>query len=120
MKNHLPWDSVKPADGVKTFVPDFGKKVEKLKALSQTRIEKDPEYTAFRKKLELYNKYKDRKSVSLNEEARWREYREEKQLQDEADKLYENQPGGEKKKKSGDSDLVLREAANIAADFSTL
>ena len=119
MNNHLPWDSVKPAPGVRSFTSDFGKKVEKLKALSKERIEKDPEYGAFLKKLELYNKYKDRKTVSLNEEARWREYREEKQLQDEADKLYEQQTGDDKKN-SGDKDLILKEATNIAADFSTL
>ena len=119
MNNHLPWDSVKPAPDVETFTPDFEQKVEKLQALSKARIEKDPEYSAFLKKLELYNKYKDRKSISLNEEARWKEYREEKQLQDEADKLYEDQ-AGDNSEKSGDNDLILREAANIAADLSTL
>ncbi|MBS1370495.1 MAG: carboxy terminal-processing peptidase [Lentisphaeria bacterium] len=119
MNNHLPWDSVKPVDGIRPFVPNFKEKVGKLRELSKARIERDPEYSAFLKKLELYNKYKERKSVSLNEEVRWKEYRDEKQLQDEADKLYEERLAGEKKDKK-DNDLILKEAANIAADFSAL
>ena len=116
MNNHLPWDSVKPVKSG-SYTPDFAAKVEKLRAASQARVAADPEYSAFRKKLEMYNKYKDKKSVSLNEEVRWKEYKEEKQLQDEAEKIYLDRTADGKKK---NSDPVLDEAVNIASDFAAL
>ncbi|MDR0931474.1 MAG: carboxy terminal-processing peptidase [Victivallales bacterium] len=120
MDNHLPWDSIRPLPDVKPYIADFDTKVAKLKELSEARIAKNTEYGAFLKKLELYNKYKERNSVSLNEETRWKEYREEKQLQDESDKLYEDRLAGATKKENSGHDLVLTETANIAADFSEL
>ena len=116
MNNHLPWDSVKPVKAG-SYTPDFAAKVEKLRTASQARVAADPEYSAFRKKLEMYNKYKDKKSVSLNEEVRWKEYKEEKQLQDEAEKIYLDRTADGKKK---NSDPVLDEAVNIASDFAAL
>ncbi len=117
MDNHLPWDSVRPVK-VDSYVPDFAKKVEELKTASQKRIETDTEYSAFRKKLDAYNRYKDRKAISLNEEMRWKEYNEEKQLQDEAEKLQGDRGDSDSDKKS--EDLILKEATNIAADFASL
>ena len=101
----------------KANLESFAAKVEKLRAASQARVAADPEYSAFRKKLEMYNKYKDKKSVSLNEEVRWKEYKEEKQLQDEAEKIYLDRTADGKKK---NSDPVLDEAVNIASDFAAL
>lgn len=115
MKNHLPWNSVRPIEVPRT--PGFFAKIEALKAASMARIAADPEYSAFRKKLEMYNKYKDRKSVSLNESVRWKEYKEEKQLQDDAEKLYQERAAAGK---PTSKDLVLDEAVRIAADFSAL
>ena len=118
MENHLPWDSVRPVK-VESCTPNFTEKVEKLKAASAARVGSDPEYVAFVRKLDAYNRYKDRKTISLNEEARWKEYNEEKQIQDEAEKLQDDRSDSAKEGKKGE-DLILREAAHIAADFAGL
>lgn len=116
MNNHLPWDSVRPVK-VESCTPHFAEKVAKLKAASETRVKADPEFIAFRKKLDAYDRYKERKTISLNEETRWKEYNDEKQIQEEADKIDDDTAGKDGKK---NNDIILKEAAHIAADFADL
>lgn len=116
MNNHLPWDSVRPVK-VESCTPHFAEKVAKLKAASETRVKVDPEFIAFRKKLDAYDRYKERKTISLNEETRWKEYNDEKQIQEEADKIDDDAADKDGKK---NNDIILKEAAHIAADFADL
>jgi len=117
MNNHLPWDSVKPVK-VESYTPHFADKVAKLKTESEERVKADPEFVAFRKKLDAFDRYKDRKTISLNEESRWKEYNEEKQLQEEADKIDDDASANKDGKKK--NDIILDEATHIAADFADL
>ena len=71
----------------------------------------------FRKKLDAYDRYKERKTISLNEETRWKEYNDEKQVQEEADKIDDDAAYKDGKK---NNDIILKEAAHIAADFADL
>ncbi len=115
MDNHLPWDSIKPVPRDK-FDPELTAKITDLKAASRSRVAANPEFAKLQKRIELFNKYKDKKEVSLNEEQRWKEYLEEKQVQEDSEKLYAEEAGVS----SDDAvvDPVLEEAANIAGDLA--
>lgn len=113
LDNHLPWDSIAPAN-IRIWDNKLGEKVAILKKKSAERIAKNTNYQAFIRQIELYRTMRDRKSFSLNEETRYAQYRKEKQISEEVDKLLTE----EEKKASGD--VVLAEAVNIAADLSQL
>ena len=114
LDNHLPWDSIAP---VKTPVWDsrFDAKVAVLKKKSAERIAKDSNYQAFIRQAALFRTIRDRKLLSLNEETRYAEYRNEKKISEEAEKLMRDDNGNKK-----DGDVVLKEAVNIAADLFLL
>ena len=65
----------------------------------------------------IIQRYKDRKEVSLNEAKRWKEYREEKEIQDASERLYEEQAGISGKSDAAKFDPVLNEAVHIAGDL---
>ncbi len=115
MDNHLPWDTIKPVP-FKKFNPEHIAKIPALTEASKARIATSPEYQNLLRKIELFRKYKDKKEVSLNEDARWREYQEEKQVQDESERLYQEDSDGKVGKKQADPELD--ETVNIAADLA--
>ncbi len=116
MENHLPWDSIKPVPR-EIVNPGLTSCLPALKAASAKRIAADPEYQTLLRRIELFKRYKDRKEVSLNEAKRWKEYREEKAIQEESERLYEEQAGVSGKSDSAKLDPVLNEAVNIAGDL---
>lgn len=116
MDNHLPWDSIKPVRR-EIVNPGLASYLPALKAASAKRIAADPEYQTLLRRIELFKRYKDRKEVSLNEAKRWKEYREEKEIQEESERLYEEQAGVSGKSDSAKLDPVLNEAVNIAGDL---
>ncbi len=114
--NHLPWDSIKAVPR-RTFDPELAAKIERLKENSARRVAASPEFAMLQKRIALFNQYKDRKEVSLNEEQRWKEYQAEKQIRKDSEELYEEKSRhseADKKK----ADPVLQEAANIAAELA--
>ena len=113
MDNHLPWNTIRPVRRL-AFDPMLGLKAEKLRMNSAKRIAADKDFAVQQKRLALFKKYRDRKSVSLNEKKRWEEYQSEKLYQEELEKMYSED---EKKNKL---DPVLKEAANIAADLAAM
>ena len=117
MDNHLPWDAIKP---VRREMANPGPQAHlpALKAASEKRIAADPEYQTLLRRIDLFKRYKDRKEVSLNEAKRWKEYREEKEIQEESERLYEEQAGGAGKA-GVKNDPVLSEAVRIAGDLCT-
>jgi len=117
LDNHLPWDSIKKTD-FEYYNEKLKDKVPELKKRSESRIKADPEYSKLLHKIELYNKYKNKKDLSLNEETRWKEYKEEKLVSEDTDKILDDEetPDGKNKK---DADPILNEAVNIAADLYT-
>lgn len=116
MDNHLPWDSIKPVrreivnPGLSSYLPA-------LKSASEKRIAADPEYQTLLRRIDLFKRYKDRKEVSLNEAKRWKEYREEKEIQEASERLYEEQAGISGKSDAAKFDPVLNEAVHIAGDL---
>ena len=60
---------------------------------------------------------RNRPEVTLHEQKRWEEYSREKQVSEELEAM-ENASGGKDKKQ--DSDIVLSETVNIAADLFVL
>ena len=114
--NHLPWDEVKPVESANCD-PGLERKIPELRRRSAKRVAASKEFAAQQRKIELYRRLRDRDKVSLNEEVRWREYRQEKEAEEAAEKL--SGEGGAKDKDE-DSDPVLDEAAHIAADLAEL
>ncbi len=115
LDNHLPWDSIKPVERG-AYVVDLAGKAAKLKAASDSRVAESPDFKALKHRSELLRKFRDRNEVSLNEETRWKEYQQEKAVQEEAKRLYEEQSGVGKDSRK--EDPVLDEAVEIAADFA--
>ncbi len=113
LDNHLPWNSLKALRRDK-FDAELNRKAQELRKRSEERIASSKEFALQQKRIERFNAYKDRKSVSLNEETRWREYREEKAIEEETASLYREDNTEEK------VDPVLGEALAIAADLSEL
>ena len=117
--NHLPWDQTEPAS-CKAFDPAMKDKIPVLKSNSAKRIAKSPEYGKLLRQIELYRKIRNRKSVSLNEAQRKREYAAEKQLIEETEKIMDESGSSNAGKDKKSADPVLSEAVNIAADLSLL
>ena len=113
MDNHLPWNTIRPVRRL-SFDPRLRLKAEKLRELSAKRIIADKDFAVQQKRLALFRKYRNRKSVSLNEKTRWDEYQSEKLYQDELEKMYTDD---EKKQKI---DPVLNETVRIAADLTVM
>lgn len=116
MDNHLPWNSIEPVKHSK-FDPQLDSKAEKLREKSTARISTNKDFNLLQRRIDLFRKYRDKKSVSLNEEKRWNEYQEEKAFQDENEKLYEEKSSDSKNERAFDP--VLDEAVNIAGDLSS-
>ena len=114
--NHLPWDSTKAAR-YKLYSPELKNRIAALRKNSIKRINSDPEYGKLLKQIELYRKMRNRKTVSLNEAKRRKEYMEEKQLIEETEKLMEEPNSKDSDNKKAKNDPVLNEAVNIAADL---
>lgn len=116
LSHHLPWDSIDPVK-VTPCDSDLESKIVELRRRSEARVKASREFDMLKRRIETYRRYRDREKVSLNEEKRWEEYRREKDAEDEAEKiLNENSVpsnGGER-----DADPVLDEAAHIASDLA--
>ncbi len=116
LDHHLPWDSIA---GVRrsNIQPGLPARIPVLARRSAARIAKDAEYQKLIGEIELYRVRRDRKSVSLKEDVRMKEYREEKAASERVDKALAESPEDKDKKTP---DPVLNEAVNIAADLSLL
>ena len=111
--NHLPWDST----GAAVYTPfdrTLAAKIPVLRENSRRRVQENSAYGKLFSQISLYRKIRNRKSASLNEAVRRKEYQNERSMIEAADKLIE-----ENRQKSGD-DPVLSEALNIAAELHLL
>ena len=68
------------------------------------------------RKIEMYRRYRDRDKLSLNEERRWQEYRQEKAAEEADEKV----SGTSRNKQDEEFDPVLDEAEHIASDLAEL
>lgn len=107
--NHLPWSSIKPVEH-KIYDKELDKMVERLKPRYENRMNKNPLLKVLEENINNFRKYKERNTVSLNEEDRWNEYLKEKKVQDEQEKLLDD-------KEPDASDLCLEESVHIMRDY---
>ena len=73
-----------------------------------------------RRDIDIYRRLRDRKTVSLNLEKRWKEYLAEKKLEDEQQKLLRMDDSHDKKAKNTAKDLYLDETLNVMRDWIEL
>lgn len=115
--NHLPWDAIKelPHD---IYDKNMEKDLPELKKNSAVRVKNDVKYKLLKENIDLFNKYKDRTTVSLNEEKRWTEYLKEKKVFDEQEKLLPQEERSDSKKdKPEETDFLIDESINILYDY---
>ena len=115
LDNHLPWDSIAPVDR-KSFIPDLELKIAALKKNSAARIAASPDFKVLQRRIEAYRHQRNKNSVSLNEEKRWKDYQEEKAVADEEEK----EMGLKDENKKEKFDPAVREAAAIVLDLDEL
>ncbi len=121
--NHLPWQKIKQAEISMNSFSGYRlltNSVKKQLALSsQLRLKNDPQLKRLQKDIERFKKIRDRKSVSLNEKQRLKEYYDEKAAADKVEAMLDD---SDKKsgKKSAQSDVLLQETLRIAAEYSCI
>jgi carboxyl-terminal processing protease len=117
LDNHLPWSSISSKPLYK-FDSQLEDNIVLLKEQSKQRISSNQDYIKHQRQIDVFRRYRNRKELSLNEEKRFKEYLDEAELEEEAERIA-NQDGDDKKKRAS-SDVVLDEAVNIAADYAGL
>ena len=121
--NYLPWQTIKPVELANRSLMGYrlltAEMKNQLAASSQKRLQSDPQFRKFKKDIERFKKIRDRKSVSLNEKQRLKEYYDEKAAADKMEDLMDDSDKSSGKKKDK-NDLLLQETLRIAAEYSTL
>ena len=115
LDHHLPWDEVEAVKSAECD-PKLESKIPELRRRSAGRIAASKDFAVLRRKIEQYRRYRDRDKLSLNEERRWQEYRQEKAAEEADEKI----SGVSRNKPDEDVDPVLDEAERIAADLAEL
>ena len=115
----LPWDTV-PAEKYQIFDPRLPSLIPILRERAAARVENSSDFKRLRRDIEIYRKIRDRKIVPLNLEKRWKEYLDEKKLEDEQNKLLRLDNDESKKEKNTVRDLYLDETLNVMKDWITL
>ncbi len=113
----LPWDTI-PAreypvcENIRKIIPELAKK-------SQERIAKSKDFELLAKDIEIYDKMKKEKTLSLNEEKRWKMYAEEKNLLEQQTSLMKMEEGDLEKVKDDkkQKDIYMDEAVNVVVDL---
>ena len=92
---------------------------KQLAAASKKRFQNDPQLPQVRKDIERFKKIRDRKSVSLNEKQRLKEYYDEKAAADKVEDIMDESDKSSSRKKEK-NDPLLQETLRIAAEYSIL
>ena len=112
--NHLPWDSIAPVKADKCD-PALDRKIAVLRRKSAARVGASREFKALKQRSEFFRRYRDRERISLNENKRWKEYRDEEEVEKAMEKFNEDRRADDDR-----ADPVLNEAVRIAADLAEL
>ena len=113
----LPWDTI-PAreypvcENIKKIIPELAKK-------SQERVARNKDFELLSKDIERFDKMKKEKTLSLNEEKRWKMYVEEQKLLDQQSALMKIEESDLEKNKDDkkQKDIYLDETVNVVADL---
>ena len=115
LDNHLPWDNINPVNRL-SHIPDIDEKIAILKKRSAERIARSPEFKVIKRRIAMFKEHRNKKSVSLNESKRWKDYQQEKTIADAEEKELGLKEDSKKEK----LDAAAKEAAQIAADLHGL
>lgn len=115
LDNHLPWDNINPVNRL-SHIPDIDEKIAILKKRSAERIARSPEFKVIKRRIAMFKEHRNKKSVSLNESKRWKDYQQEKTIADAEEK----ELGLKEESKKEKLDAAAKEAAQIAADLHRL
>ena len=117
--NHLPWDAIRP-QSYRAFDPQMDPLLPAIRKHSAERIARDREYQKLIRRSRRLAEQLKTKTISLNEEKRWKEYLADRQLG--LDDEEETQPREARRRgsRSTAADPVLNEAEKIAADYYLL
>ena len=122
LPNALPWTMIEPLQYEKIWnMPDY---VQQLKTLSDARLKDSPEYARRMEVVKLCRASSERKTVSLERNARRKMMRDDRDVfaaADELDELDDDEdPEDSKKKEEKKNDFVLKESFNILSDLVRL
>ena len=115
LDNHLPWDNISPV-GRARYIQDLDEKISLLKKNSAARIAASPDFKVLQRRIEAYRSHRNKNSVSLNEEKRWKDYQQEKAVADAEEK----EMGLKDENKKEKFDPAVREAVEIVLDLDRL
>ena len=115
----LKWDTIQSAE-YQIFNPRLPALIPILRERAQARVENSQDFKMLRRDIDIYRRLRDRKTVSLNLEKRWKEYLAEKKLEDEQQKLLRMDDTNDKKAKNTAKDLYLDETLNVMRDWIEL
>jgi len=111
----LPWDTITPA---RYTHKDLVAITDKLRIQSDKRRNINPKFQERKKMIVMYKDILDRKTISLNEAKRWKEYKEDKKIFDKQDALLKNEKkDGDKKTINRENDITLQESIRIMQDW---
>ena len=118
-ENFLPWNAIAAlkltGKNLSGYTLLDQAVADKLAQSSSERRSKSPEWARWVKDIERFKQIRDRKSVSLNEKQRLKEYYDEKAAEDQLEKIA---GADDDKKKANDKDILLEESLNIAAEYA--
>ena len=118
--NHLPWDSIAP-QSYRLCDPQMDALLPTVRKHSSERIAQDAAYQKLLKRSRRLEEQLKTKTVSLNEEKRWKEYLADRQLGLDDEEEQEQQDLRRRgNSRAAAADPVLREAEKIAADYYLL
>jgi carboxyl-terminal processing protease len=110
--NSIPWGKI-AADKHDIYEKNIAKMIKKLDTIHKERLKKSTRLKILDETIKNYRKYRQRKTVSLNEKERLSEYLKEKKIHDEQEKMLSQSEGGDKKS----WDLCLDESTKIMRDY---
>ena len=115
LENAMEWDSIK-AVRHPVYDAELGTTVRNLKTKSDARVNASKEFSALKRDIAYLMKNKDKKTISLNFDQRWKEYQREKDIYEEQSKLLHLDSRTDDKK-NRKKDLYLDETLNIMRDY---
>ena len=118
LENAIAWDAIKEVAHAQ-YEPTIALTVSELRKKSEERIRASRDFTMLKRDIAYLMKNKDRKTITLNLEQRWKEYLREKDIYEEQSKLL-HLDTPDKEKKNNKKDLYLEETLNIMSDYISL
>ena len=119
LEHALKWDTIQSAE-YQIYDSRLPSIIPILRERANVRVKNSKDFNLLRHDIDIYRRLRDRKTVSLNLEKRWREYLAEKKLEDEQQKLLRLNDSEERKSKNTAKDLYLDETLNVMKDWIEL